>query len=225
MSTMKTDKIEKKRNTSSAKKQKSKKKMTVAERQEIKLKRQKERQAKKIANGEAIPKNKDRFYCTSAELTAELEKWRDSNIEEERERIKNNLEIDYSKRVVSEELGKMLIMIADKMLNRNEFRNYSKEIKEEAKSYFFLRTIKDALKNYNFKFNNPFAYLSTCAWNAYLAVIVKHYRHQNMKKDLMRQQLSDIENYSGIDPNSSLSNYIKRYLDLDDYGPIGKNKQ
>lgn len=129
-----------------------------------------------------MPKNKDRFYCTSAELTAELVKWRDSNIEEENKLKEQYGEkeykkhIDYTKRTISEELGKMLIMIADKMLNRSEFRNYPKELKEDAKSYFLLKSIK-GLKNYNFEFNNPFAYFTTGAWNSYLSVISKYYKH------------------------------------------------
>lgn len=187
------------------------KKLSLAEKQAIKLQKQKERQAQKIAMGELEPKNKDRFYCTSAELTEELVKWRDSNTEEEAQRIKQGLPIDYTKRKMSEKFGNMLIAIADKMLNRSEFRNYSKDIKEEAKSYFFLRTIR-GLKNYNFEFNNPFAYFTTCAWNAYISVIARHYRDQNLTRELLRNHLIDIESYGGMDPNSSLMNYIKQYL-------------
>lgn len=206
------------------------KKLTLAEKQAIKLKIQRERQAKKIAAGEIEPKNKDRFYCSSAEMQAELIKWRDSNKEEEERILKEwealprsvrdktpKPEIDYGKRHLSEEFGKMLIAIADKMLNRSEFRNYSKEIKEDAKGLFFLKAIK-GLRNYNFEFNNPFAYFSTCAWNAYISTISKHYKHQNIKKDIIMQMLSDLETYSGIDPHSSLNNYIRQYIENDTYG-------
>ena len=141
------------------------------------MKIQRERQAKKIAAGELEPKNKDRFYCTSAELTAELIKWRDSNKAEEAKRLAAGLEIDYTKRKMSDELCKMLMAIADKLLNRSEFRNYSKELKEDAKGYFFYKVMKSGLRNYNFKFNNPFAYFTTCAWNAYISTIMKHYKH------------------------------------------------
>lgn len=89
--------------------------------------------------------------------------------------MKQGKPIDYSKRKLSEEFGKMLIAIADKMLNRSEFRNYPKELKEDAKGFFFVKAIK-GLKNYNFEFNNPFAYFSTCAWNAYISIIAKHYK-------------------------------------------------
>ena len=184
------------------------KKLTLAEKQAIKLKIQKERQAKKAAAGELVPKNKERFYCTSAELHAELVKWRDSA-----EKVED--------RVLSEELGRMLIAIADKMLNRSEFRNYPKELKEDAKGFFFVKAIK-GLKNYNFEFNNPFAYFSTCAWNAYISTITKHYKQQNIRKEVMKQLLSELETYQGIDPKSSLNNYIRQYIENDQaYSQMG----
>ena len=184
------------------------KKLTLAEKQAIKLKIQKERQAKKAAAGELVPKNRERFYCTSAELHAELVKWRDSA-----EKVED--------RVLSEELGKMLIAIADKMLNRSEFRNYPKELKEDAKGFFFVKAIK-GLKNYNFEFNNPFAYFSTCAWNAYISTITKHYKQQNIRKEVMKQLLLELESHQGIDPKSSLNNYIRQYIESDEsYGQAG----
>jgi hypothetical protein len=77
-----------------------------------------------------------------------------------------------------------MISIGQKMLNRSEFRNYSKELKEDMLGNFYLKLIK-GLKNYNFDFNNPFAFFSTAAWNAFLAVITRHYKQQNIKKNLM----------------------------------------
>lgn len=193
-----------KKSTRTTKKTKQKatcKKLSLAEKQELKLKIQKERQAKKKAIQDE-PKNKDRFYCTSAELHAELEKWRDSSdiIEQ---------------RVISEELGNMLIAIANKLLNRSEFRNYSKELKEDAKGFFYVKAIR-GLKNYNFKFSNPFAYFTTCAWNAYITVISKHYKQQNIRKDIMKQMLTELETHNGIDSKSSLSNMLRQYIESDE---------
>ena len=188
---------------------KQKTKLSLAEKQKVKLKIQKERQAKKAVIQPDGPKNKERFYCTSAELQAELVKWRDSSPIVEQ-------------RVLSEELGKMLIAIADKLLNRSEFRNYSKELKEDAKGFFFVKAIK-GLKNYNFEFNNPFAYFTTCAWNAYITIISKHYKHQNIRKDLMKQMLIELETYQGIDPKSSLNNMLRQYIETNEqYESDGK---
>lgn len=117
-------------------------------------------------------------------------------------------------RIISEELGKMIIAIGEKMLNRSEFRNYPKELKEDMLGMFELKLIK-GLKNYNFKFNNPFAFFTTAAWNAFLTVISKHYKQQNIKKDLMTKLAQELQTYTGINPASSLSKCIKSYLGND----------
>lgn len=179
-----------------------KKKLTLAEKQEIKLQRQKERQAKKIAAGELEPKNKDRFYCTNKELQAELIKWRDSAEKPE-------------DRIISEELGKIMIMIADKLLNHSSFRNYPLEVKQDLRSLGILKLVK-GLKNYNFKFNNAFAYFTQALWNSYITGLTKHYKQINIKRELMKKLFEEIETYNGIDPRSSLNRCIKAYIDGDD---------
>lgn len=179
-------------------KKQSKPKLTLTEKQELKLKVQKQRQKEKEGKE---PTNKERFYCTNKQLINELEKWRDSAE-------------DPKDRIISDELGKMMYMIGEKMLNRSEFRNYDKELKEDMLGAFILKLIK-GLKNYNFKFNNPFAFFTTAAWNAFLTVIGKHYRQQNIKKDLMSKLAQELQTYTGINYNSGLSKCIKSYLGND----------
>jgi len=176
----------------------SKPKLTLLQKQELKLEVQKQREKQK----EGIePHNKERFYVKNKDLIAELEKWRDSAEKPE-------------DRIISEELGRMMMNVGEKMLNRAEFRNYSKELKEDMLGTFYLKLIK-GLKNYNFKFNNPFAFFTTAAWNAFLTVIGKHYKQQNIKKDLMIKLAQELETYVGINPASSLSKCIKTYLGND----------
>lgn len=117
-----------------------------------------------------------------------------------------------NERTMSNELGNMIIHMADKILNHSNFRNYKQELKEDAKSFFYLKVIK-GLKNYNFKFNNPFAYFSQCAFNSYLSIITQHYKHLNTKKEVLKQIYSVMQSYSGIDPRSSLNRYIREYID------------
>lgn len=176
----------------------SKPKLSLAQKQEIKLKVQKQREKSKEGKE---PANKERFYCKNKDLIIELEKWRDSAEKPE-------------DRIISEELGLMIIAVGEKMLNRSEFRNYSKELKEDMLGMFELKLIK-GLKNYNFKFNNPFAFFTTAAWNAFLTVISKHYKQQNIKKDLMTKLAQELQTYVGINPTSSLSKCIKSYLGND----------
>lgn len=179
-----------------------KRKLTLAEKQEIKLQRQKERQARKIAAGELEPKNKDRFYCTNKDLLEELIKWRDSAQKPE-------------DRIISERLGKMMIMIADKLLNHSSFRNYPLEVKQDLRSLGLLKLIR-GLKNYNFKFNNAFAYFTQALWNSYITGLTKHYKQINIKREMMKKLFEEIETYNGIDPRSSLNRCIKAYIDGED---------
>lgn len=117
-------------------------------------------------------------------------------------------------RVLSDELGNMIIAIGDKLLNHNSFRNYDQELKLDMRGQFFIKLIK-GLKNYNFKFNNPFAFFTTCAWNSFLTVINQHYKHQNIRKMLMEKLIIELQTYSGISQHAGLSKYINSYLEND----------
>ena len=179
----------------------NKPKLTLLQKQELKLKRQKEREAAKKAAGQLEPPNKERFYCTNKELQAELIKWRDSSP-------------NVNERKPSEELGKMLIAIANKYLNHSNFRNYSKELKEDMRSYGLYKVLR-GLKNYNFKFNNPFAWVTQAFRNAFLSVIVQHYKHINTRKIIMQKFMLDFQHISGISPNNSINKCISNYLGND----------
>lgn len=179
-------------------------KLTLAQKQEIKLERQRQREAAKIARGEETPKNKDRFFVTNAQLLEELIKWRDSAKKPE-------------DRIVSEELGQMLMHMADKLLNHSNFRNYSKELKEDMRGYGLYKVIR-GFKNYNFNFTNPFAWITQAFFNAYLTIIGKNYKHINIKKSLMLKCMAELEGFNGISPNNSIQRCIKNYLGEDSNG-------
>lgn len=95
---------------------KKKNKLTLAEKQAIKLKLQREKEAAKAARGEV--RNQDRDYVKNDDLKNELLKWRNSAKEPE-------------KRVLSEEFGEMLLKIGRKLLNHSNFRNYDPELKAD----------------------------------------------------------------------------------------------
>ena len=181
----------------------NKPKLTLEQKQEIKLKKQKDRNAKKIEAGLIEPKNKERFYCTNKDLQAELIKWRDSNE-------------NPAKRIPSEEFGKMLLAIANKLLNHSNFRNYPKELKEDMRSFGLIKVIR-GLKTYNFNFNNPFAWITQALYNAYLTVIGQYYKHINIKKALLKKIMSELEEMNGISANNAISKCIQNYLGSDAY--------
>lgn len=178
------------------------KKLTYEQRKELKLKSSQEKQRLKEKQP---PANKDRFYCTNKELYAELVRWRDSAEKPE-------------DRTISEELGRMMIAIGTKVLNRSEFRNYPKELKEDMASFGYFKIIR-GLKNYDFRFqNSAFCFFTTAFFNAYLTILKKHYKHINIKKDLMEKLLSEMETFPGMNTASSLTRAIKQYLGDDREG-------
>ena len=106
----------------------------------------------------------------------------------------------------------MMIAIGTKVLNRSEFRNYPKELKEDMASFGYFKIIR-GLKNYDFRFkNSAFCFFTTAFFNAYLTILKKHYKHINIKKDLMEKLLSEMESFPGMSTASSLTRAIKQYL-------------
>ena len=60
-----------------------------------------------------------------------------------------------------------------------------------------------------------FCFFTTAFVNAYLTILKKHYKHINIKKDLMQKLLSEMESYPGMNSATSLSRSIKQYIDED----------
>ena len=127
----------------------------------------------------------------------------------------NGWAFDYSRpedRVITDNLGKMMIHLAEKLLNHSSFRNYKPELKEDMRAQFYIKIIK-GLKTYNFKFNNPFSFFTTAAYNAYLIVLNQYYKHENFKHTLMTKLLTNLQTYNGISTTSGLAKSIKTYID------------
>lgn len=114
-------------------------------------------------------------------------------------------------RTITNTLGEMMMKIGKKLLNHSNFRNYSPELKEDMLMMGSEKLIR-GLKNYNFRFSNPFAWFSMSFWNAYLTVIYLHYKQMNIKKALMKKLSMELQTFNGIDPRSSLNKAIKQYL-------------
>lgn len=173
-----------------------KRKLTKEERQEKALKQHKEREKNKA------PQDTEKFYCTNKALMAEMIKWRDSA-----EKVED--------RVISEDLGKMILHIATKLTNHSKFHNYNYDLKQEMISYACFKCVQ-GLKNYNFAFNNVFSYITTACWNAFVNILAKHYKQINLKKEIMKTQLAQLECADGINSSKIINSFIKDYLGLTD---------
>ena len=86
----------------------------VVQKQEERLSQHIERVKNKEAKGQ--PANKERFYVTNAKLLEELYKWRDS--------APAPKDGEKDRRVITEEFGRMIMMIADRLTNHSNFKNY-----------------------------------------------------------------------------------------------------
>lgn len=114
-------------------------------------------------------------------------------------------------RIITDEIGEIMMKIGRKLLNHSNFRNYDLELKEDMLMFGCSKLIK-GLKNYNFKFSNPFSWFTQAFWNSYLTALFRHYKQLNIKKSLMEKLSQELETYSGMDPRSSLNKAIKNYL-------------
>lgn len=290
-------------------------KLSLEQKQEMKLKIQKEREAAKLRAGKPVQDDSDRCYCKNKELHAELLKWRNSDekglrvmklvgeklvntsednsqeghekyqdktryfvripkinddtwkevvedgktekvlvkghntklIEKAHEQLKENGEDTFYKetkdyithevtstvrkegwafnfdvvedREINELVGTMMLKIGKKLTNHSNFRNYPPELKEDM-IFFGIQKLIKGLKNYNFKFSNPFAWMTQGFFNSFLTTIYHHYKQMNIRRDLMKKLSTEIETFNGMDPRSSLNKAIKQYLgeefDIDD---------
>ena len=102
-------------------------------------------------------------YVRNKDLLEAFRKWR-----------KTKKEGDH----LSDEILKMAMSIAERLLNHRHFRGYPKELKEDMMSNGLLCVVKYA-KNFDpDKSNNPFAYLTQILKNGYYQVSQKEYKNQ-----------------------------------------------
>ena len=173
----------------------------ILEKQESRLSEHIERVKNKERRGQ--PANKERFYVTNAKLLNELYIWRDSAPEDKKDQ-----------RIITEEFGKMIQMIAERLTNHSNFKNYTRELKQDMVSYACFKCIQ-GIHNYNFEFKNAFAYFTTACYNAFVSVISKYYKDKNLHKDLARRAIEKLEATQDINANKILTQFIKEYIGED----------
>lgn len=100
-------------------------------------------------------------YINNQMLYDEIIKWRESGKEK-----------------ISDSLGKMIMLLAKKILNHRNFSRYTDSLKEEMYTEAIISMLKAIPKFDHEKYKNPFAYLTSCAWNSNIGVIGKFYSTQ-----------------------------------------------
>lgn len=173
-----------------------KKHLSVSEHQEINLKKHKARLASKKTSVEN--QDESTFYCKNKDLLSELIKWRDSA-----EKVED--------RVISDKLVLTIQHIAKKLTNHSNFSRYSNELKDEMVSYAIYKSLK-GLRHYNFEFENPFGYFTQACWNSFVIVCTKYYKHLNMRREMIKCSISQIESENDMQRKRMYTDFIKQYL-------------
>ena len=176
----------------------------IAKKQEARLPEHIERVKRKEAKGPAA--NKERFYVTNAKLLNELYAWRDS--------APAPKEGEEDRRIITEEFGKMIKMIAERLTNHSNFKNYSKEMKQDMVSYAQFKCIQ-GIHNYNFEYKNAFAYFTTACYNAFVSEISKYYKRKNFDRDYAKFAIAKLEETADVNSSKILSQFLKEYLGED----------
>lgn len=176
----------------------------IIKKQEARLPEHIERIKRKEAKGPAA--NKERFYVTNAKLLNELYIWRDS--------APAPKDGEEDKRVITEEFGKMIKMIAERLTNHSNFKNYSKEMKQDMVSYAQFKCIQ-GIHNYNFEYKNAFAYFTTACYNAFVSEISKYYKRKNLNREYAKFAIAKLEETADVNSSKILSQFLKEYLGED----------
>jgi len=112
-------------------------------------------------------------------------------------------------RKMSENFGRMIMMIAQRISNHSYFRNYSLELKQDCQSYSYEKIIK-GLFNYSFKYTTAFAYLTQACFNSFKSILSKHYKQINIKRAMTKKAMVDLDaSLPGSSMRKSLNNQFE----------------
>ena len=102
--------------------------------------------------------------------------------------------------IISEQLGKMFIIMTDHILGHSNFRNYTVDIKEEMKSHALLLLVKYShnCDAYQRDARQTFNYITTIVMNSCKQVLIKYYKNQNMKRDLEQRYIDMLAQEYGV---------------------------
>ena len=113
--------------------------------------------------------------------------------------------------IISEELGKMFMIITDHILGHSNFRNYTQAVREEMRSHALLLLVRYShnCDAYQRDARQTFNYITTIVMNACKQILIKHYKLLNTKRELERQYLDLMQSTYGVKINSEFIDNFK----------------
>jgi len=136
---------------------------------------------------------KPKHYCSNADMVKELELYHETD-------------------VISEELGVMILDIASRFTNRQNWSGYPRCVKDDFISACCLRMI-DQLHKFDLNRKdadgnkikpNPFAYFSQVCFHKNIMEAKKYYKQINIQRELCEQYIEEIECNVHMDTNGFL---------------------
>ena len=109
--------------------------------------------------------------------------------------MKYQLELSFAQGRITEELGKMFIMLAAKVAKKGCYISYS--YNDEMQSQAILSLCKGWHK-FNMAYDNPFAYYTQCVKNAFTYIL------NNEKREMRRKNAIMVD--MGLNPSNSFTN-------------------
>ena len=102
--------------------------------------------------------------------------------------------------IISDELGKMFMVMIDHILGHSNFRNYAYDLKEEMKCHALLMLVKYShnCDAYQRDSRQTFNYITTIIMNACKQILIKHYKQQNLQRELEQMYINTMESTYGI---------------------------
>ena len=111
---------------------------------------------------------------------------------------------------ISEELGKMFMVMVDHILGHSNFRNYTQDVRQEMKCHALLMLVKYShnCDAYQRDARQTFNYITTIIFNACKQTIIKFYKQQNLKRELETMYLQMLSNQFSIDVKND---YLEKF--------------
>jgi hypothetical protein len=119
------------------------------------------------------------------------------------------------KGVVSNELGRMLLLIVNNYAKKGNWSNYT--YRDDMKGHAMVHLSNAALKFDPARSNNPFAYYTQVTKNAFIQVLKQERKHRNIRDAKLMSQ--------GLDPSFTFADHWKAELEAQLQGKLSSENE
>ena len=144
---------------------------------------------------------------------------------EHNRKLKESIEKEIDKPVVSNYIGEAIFLICTNLSSKGNFSGYTVQWKQEMLSDAMVDCVA-AVDNFDpDKTNNPFAYFTMIAWNAFIRRIIKEKKHTYIKHKNFENSFLLNDDWSETDNSQLKSNDFSNEIIRDFEDKMEKNKK